>query len=140
MTGEEGLRVYTDGASRGNPGRAACAYVIVQGGRVLCERSIYLGVTTNNVAEYRAVIAALTAAQEYTDGPVTLYSDSELVVRQLTGRYRVNKEHLKDLHAEALRCTARFSSVVFEAVRRTDPWIRRADELCNLELDRGRSG
>jgi len=69
-----------------------------------------------------------------------VYSDSELVVRQLNGVYRVNKEHLRELRDEVLRLAGRFSSVTFSSVRRTDPWIGRADELCNRELDarRGR--
>jgi len=136
----EDLAIYTDGASRGNPGHAAYAFLFVRDGRAVLERSGYIGIATNNTAEYRAFIAALTEAARQTTGPVRVYSDSELVVRQLNGVYRVNKEHLRELRDEVLRLAGRFSSVTFSSVRRTDPWIGRADELCNRELDarRGR--
>ncbi|MDK2975354.1 MAG: ribonuclease [Methanofollis sp.] len=136
----EDLAIYTDGASRGNPGHAACAYLFVRDGQAVFERSEYLGIATNNTAEYRAVIAALTEAARQTRGPVRVYSDSELVVRQITGVYRVNKEHLRELRNEVLGLAGRFSSTAFVSVRRTDPWIRRADALCNRELDARRCG
>ncbi|NVO67357.1 ribonuclease HI family protein [Methanofollis tationis] len=140
MPETQDLEIYTDGASRGNPGHAAYAFLFVKGGRAVLERSEYLGIATNNTAEYRAIIAALTEASRQTDGPVRVYSDSELVVRQITGAYRVNKEHLRELKDEVLRIAGQFTSVTFVSVRRTDPWIGRADELCNRELDarRGR--
>lgn len=129
------LAIYTDGASRGNPGHAAYAFIFVRDGRAVLERSGYIGIATNNTAEYRAIIAALTEAAKETDGPVRIYSDSELVVRQLTGAYRVNKEHLRALKDEVLSLAGQFQSVAFAPVRRTDPWIGRADDLCNRELD-----
>ncbi|HDS63039.1 MAG TPA: ribonuclease HI family protein [Methanofollis liminatans] len=140
MPETQDLEIYTDGASRGNPGHAAYAFLFVKGGRAVLERSGYLGIATNNTAEYRAIIAALTEASRKIDGPVRVYSDSELVVRQITGAYRVNKEHLRELKDEVLRIAGQFPSVTFTSVRRTDPWIGRADELCNQELDarRGR--
>ncbi|EJG08104.1 ribonuclease H [Methanofollis liminatans DSM 4140] len=140
MPETQDLEIYTDGASRGNPGHAAYAFIFVRDGRAVLERSGYIGIATNNTAEYRAIIAALAEAAKDTDGPVRVYSDSELVIRQITGAYRVNKEHLRDLKDEVLRLAGRFSSVTFASVRRTEPWIGRADELCNRELDsrRGR--
>lgn len=136
----EDLAIYTDGASRGNPGHAAYAFLFVSEGRATLERSAYIGNATNNTAEYRAIIAALTEAAGLTAGPVRVHSDSELVVRQVNGVYRVNKDHLRALRDEVLGLAARFSSAAFISVRRTDPWIARADALCNRELDarRGR--
>lgn len=136
MSDEEKLEVYTDGAARGNPGHAAYAYLLVENGAVVLERSGYAGVATNNTAEYLAVIHALDAAAERTDRDVSVYSDSELVVRQMNGEYRVNKEHLKKLKAEVLDRTRLFRSVNFISVRRTNPFTARADRLCNEELDR----
>lgn len=136
MSDEGKLEVYTDGAARGNPGHAAYAYLLVEKGVVVLERSGYAGIATNNTAEYLAVIHALDAAAERTDGDVSVYSDSELVVRQMTGEYRVNKEHLRELKAEVLDRTRLFRSVSFISVRRTNPFTARADRLCNQELDR----
>ncbi|MBP2146150.1 ribonuclease HI [Methanofollis sp. W23] len=138
MTATErgGLAIYTDGASRGNPGPAAFAYLFVRDGEVVHEASGRAGVTTNNTAEYMAVIHALEEARAWTDGPVALYSDSQLVVRQLRGEYRVNKAHLRTLKEEVLGLAREFSAVTFSSVRRSDHYVSKADALCNLELDR----
>lgn len=136
MSDEGGLDIYTDGAARGNPGHAAYAYLLVADGAIVLEGSAYAGVTTNNTAEYLAIIHALEAAAGRTDGDLSVYSDSELVVRQMTGEYRVNKEHLRDLKARVLALAGRFRSVRFVSVRRTNPFIAQADRLCNDELDR----
>ncbi|QYZ78867.1 ribonuclease HI family protein [Methanofollis formosanus] len=139
-TDRGGLAIYTDGASRGNPGPAAYAYLFVRDGEVVHEASGLAGVTTNNTAEYMAVINALREARSWTDGPVDLYSDSELVVRQLRGEYRVNKEHLRALREEVFALAGAFSAVTFSSVRRSDRYVSRADALCNLELDRRERG
>jgi ribonuclease HI len=135
------VTVYTDGASRGNPGPAAWAYVIVRDGTVIATRSGYLGHATNNVAEYHAVINGLAEARIRTGDRVDVRSDSELVVRQLTGRYRIQKEHLIPLADEVRRQESAFAEVRFESVPREHPCIRIADRLCNEELDaRSRGG
>jgi len=91
--------LYTDGASRGNPGPAAIGAVIKDGqGRVLARISKRIGRTTNNQAEYRAVIAALEEAVRLGAAGVEIKSDSELVVRQINGRYRVKNPGLKPLY------------------------------------------
>ncbi|WP_298670292.1 ribonuclease HI family protein [uncultured Methanofollis sp.] len=136
MSDEGGFDIYTDGASRGNPGHAAYAYLFVEGGAVVLEDSGYAGVTTNNTAEYLAITHALEAAAGRTAGDLSVYSDSELVVRQMNGEYRVNKEHLRELKAGVLALVGRFRSVRFVSVRRTNPHIAQADRLCNEELDR----
>lgn len=132
---EASVRLYTDGASRGNPGDAAWAYVIVRDDAVVAGRSEFIGTATNNVAEYRAVINGLDAARAFTGGRLTVRSDSELVVRQLTGRYRITKEHLADLAGEVRQRMRNFTEVRFESVPREHPCIRVADRLCNETLD-----
>ncbi|MCK9277650.1 MAG: ribonuclease HI family protein [Methanoculleus sp.] len=140
VTATDTMTLYTDGASRGNPGDAAWAYVIVQGGSIAASRSGYIGTATNNVAEYHAVINGLEAARGFTRGRLEVRSDSELVVRQLTGRYRITKEHLADLAGEVRQRVRNFAEVRFESVPREHPCIQVADRLCNetLDAERGR--
>ncbi len=135
VTASDTVTLYTDGASRGNPGDAAWAYVIVQGGSVAASDSGYIGIATNNVAEYRAVINGLHAAQAFTQGRLKVRSDSELVVRQLTGRYRIRKEHLMVLADEVRQLVQGFAAVGFESVPREHPYIQVVDRLCNEVLD-----
>jgi len=124
-----------DGGSRGNPGPGALGYVLVDPrGREVDARGEPLGVVTNNVAEYRALIAGLEAAARHQADPLTVCMDSELVVRQMTGEYRVKHAGLKPLHVEAKRAAERLRSVRFVAVGREDN--ARADRLVNEALDR----
>jgi ribonuclease HI len=129
------IRCYTDGASRGNPGPSAYAFILVRGGTIIARESGFIGTGTNNVAEYEAVIRALDLAAEYGTGSVEVFSDSELVVRQLNGLYAVKKPHLGKLFEEVQKRISRFRSVKFVSVSREDPCIRKADDLCNEELD-----
>ncbi|HEV2459734.1 MAG TPA: ribonuclease HI family protein, partial [Ktedonobacterales bacterium] len=93
------LVLYTDGASRGNPGRAAAGIVLAdEHGTALVRDATYLGVLTNNQAEYRALILGLRAAARYNPSAVRVYMDSELVVRQMRGEYRVKHELLRPLY------------------------------------------
>ncbi len=135
----EVLYVYTDGASRGNPGPAAIAYIfgIVRGGKwVEIERySEYIGTATNNTAEYRAIIKALNEAHRYTRWKIKLHSDSELVIRQIKGEYRIKKEHLSVLCEEVYEKTKFYEWVEYFHVPRENPHIQECDRLCNLELD-----
>ena len=129
------LKINTDGASRGNPGAAAFAYVIERDGRPVAEEAGCLGEMTNNQAEYTALVRALEHALELApDGPVVVHSDSELMVKQLNGDYRVKNEELRPLYERALQLSRRFNQpVAFRHVRREQN--RRADELCNEALD-----
>ena len=129
------FEIYTDGASRGNPGPAAYAYLFLSGGTAIFETSSFLGDATNNTAEYRAIIAALEKAREYTGGPVTVFSDSELVIRQITSQYRITKPHLAELRKAVGALEPQFSSVLFRNVPRDNPFIQRCDQLCNETLD-----
>jgi ribonuclease HI len=126
---------YADGASRGNPGPSAIGIVVYDGeGREVHRESRRVGHGTNNEAEYRAAIAALEAALGLGATQVVLRMDSELVVRQLTGRYRVRNPRLAPLFNRVLALRGRFESLTFENVPRTAN--RLADRLANQALDR----
>jgi ribonuclease HI len=127
---------YSDGASRGNPGPASIGAVVIDPrGRVRHEVSERLGATTNNVAEYRGLIAALEAALALGARRVEARLDSELLVRQAIGRYRVKNPGLVPLHNRVLDLRGRFDEVVFRHVPRTQN--KRADALANQALDSG---
>lgn len=128
------LVLRVDGASRGNPGPAGTGVVIeVEGSESRLEFSSYLGETTNNVAEYRALLQGLEEAGKLAPAGLTVLSDSELLVRQMNGRYRVRAEHLKGLHDEALRRLRRFPGARILHVGREEN--RRADRLANRAID-----
>jgi ribonuclease HI len=129
------LTIHTDGASRGNPGAAAYAYVIEQDGELLIEEAGCLGQMTNNQAEYTALVRALEHALEIGGHHrVIVNSDSELMVKQMNGEYRVKNEELRDLYAQACALRKRFDGAVsIRHVRRAQN--KRADELCNEALD-----
>ena len=126
--------IQADGASRGNPGDSGIGAVIADArGRTIKELKYFLGIATNNVAEYRAVILALQKALDLGAGSVTLHLDSELVVRQLRGEYQVREGHLKLLHREALDILSQFSEYHIHHVPREEN--RRADQLANEAID-----
>jgi ribonuclease HI len=126
--------VYTDGGARGNPGPAAAAGVILaHDGTLLEEVSEYLGIATNNVAEYRALILTLRRALALNCRRVDIKLDSELVVKQLSGLYRVKDEKMIPLHSEVRRLLAKFEDLTIEHVRRERN--KRADKLVNAALD-----
>jgi len=129
------LTIHTDGASRGNPGAAACAYVIARDGDPNIEAAECLGDMTNNQAEYTALVRALEHALELGAGHnVTIYSDSELMVKQMRGEYRVKDDGLRELNQKARTLAGRFQGTVsFQHVRRANN--SRADALCNEALD-----
>jgi queuosine biosynthesis protein QueD len=131
---DEACRLHVDGAARGNPGPAAAAAVLYDaaGNEVWADAKL-LGVTTNNVAEYEALIMGLEAAAERCS-TLSVAADSELVVRQLAGHYRVRQPHLMPLYEEAKRLMGAFASVRVEHVPRKDN--ARADELANEALDK----
>jgi ribonuclease HI len=126
---------YADGASRGNPGPSAIGVVIFDGeGREVHRESRRVGHGTNNEAEYRAAVAALEAALGLGLSHLELRMDSELVVRQLTGRYRVRNPRLAPLYGRAVDLRSRFQSVTFRNLPRAEN--RLADTLANQALDR----
>ncbi|MDQ6692003.1 MAG: ribonuclease HI family protein [Candidatus Dormibacteraeota bacterium] len=136
MSGAESVVVHTDGASRGNPGPASIGVVIAGlDGRVLVEFGEALRPTTNNVAEYTAVVRALERAAELGARRVRMMMDSQLVVRQLNGSYRVKHVDMIPLYRRVLELIQRFESVTFEHVPREQNV--EADRLANQALDGG---
>lgn len=128
-----------DGGSRGNPGPAAYGFVLTDArGREIEARGEYIGTATNNVAEYRALIAGLQAAYAHGAVPLAVVMDSELVIRQMTGQYRVKNAGLKPLHLEAKQAAAKLAMVTWSSVAREDNG--RADGLVNEALDRALQG
>ena len=127
-------RLSTDGGARGNPGPAAYGYVLeTEDGTVLDAHGETIGVATNNVAEYSALIAGLKKALELGVGEVVVVSDSELVVKQMRGEYRVKNEALRELFLEASRLARQVGNVSYTAVRREHNTL--ADQLVNDALD-----
>jgi ribonuclease HI len=126
--------LFTDGGARGNPGPAAYGYVLeAVDGTLLAAHGERIGVATNNVAEYRALIAGLEKALELGLDEVGVVSDSELLVKQMTGEYRVKNEALKKLNDQAERVARRIGDVSYRAVRREHNEL--ADRLVNEALD-----
>ena len=127
-------RLSTDGGARGNPGPAAYGYVLeAADGTVLAAHGEAIGVATNNVAEYRALLAGLEKAVELGVDELEVVSDSELVVKQMRGEYRVKNAALRELSAEAARVARRIGAVTYTAVRREHNEL--ADRLVNEALD-----
>jgi ribonuclease HI/catechol 2,3-dioxygenase-like lactoylglutathione lyase family enzyme len=127
-------KLSTDGGARGNPGPAAFAYVLeADDGTVLEQRGEAIGVATNNVAEYRALVAGLEAAQRHGVDELEVVSDSELLVKQMRGEYRVKNEALRTLSLEAARTARAIGEVTYTAVRREHNEL--ADRLVNEALD-----
>lgn len=129
------LTIYTDGASRGNPGDAAIAFLICDRRKIIEEKAENIGKATNNEAEYRAIIAALEKAISMKAGRITLYSDSQLVVRQVKGEYRIKEARLKALFEKVKRLEKLFESVEYRNVPRENEFIAKADSLVNRALD-----
>lgn len=130
------ITINTDGGARGNPGPAAAAYVIARDGVVLTERGTYLGDSlTNNWAEYQGLIQGLARAREMglADDDTEVRMDSELIVKQMNGQYKVKHPEMKTLHAQVQDILEHFAAVRFVHVRRADN--KEADRLVNEALD-----
>ena len=129
-------KLSTDGGARGNPGPAAFGYVLETGdGTVLAAHGETIGVATNNVAEYRALVEGLKKAGELEVDEVEVVSDSELLVRQMSGDYKVKNEALRRLYEEATELADQMKKVTYTAVRREHNEL--ADRLVNEALDAG---
>ena len=132
---EDRLIIYFDGASRGNPGRAGAGIWITDGeGRKVSEVSRYLGHKTNNQAEYWALLLGLREAKRLGRKSLHIFTDSELVERQIKGIYRVRDLDLKALHRAVLQNLKTFSSVEIESIPREEN--READRLANEAIHR----
>ena len=127
-------RLFTDGGARGNPGPAAYGFVIeAADGSVLAAEGQAIGIATNNVAEYSALIAGLERAVELGLAELEVVSDSELLVKQMTGEYRVKNEALQELNGDARRLARKLRRVDYTAGRREHNEL--ADRLVNEALD-----
>jgi ribonuclease HI len=134
------LTIYTDGGSRGNPGPAAYAVVITDGGgKIVKEYGRYLGRMTNNEAEYNGAIAALKEAIALGAEEVDVFSDSEVMVKQVNGVYRCKAANLQPFLDEVRALRSRFKQSAFRNVPREHPMVSRADSLLNQEQDVMRS-
>jgi len=130
------LTVNVDGGARGNPGPAAIGAIVRDGdGEVLAERGERIGRATNNVAEYKALLLGIELAAELGAGELDLIGDSELIVRQVEGRYKVKDATMKELHGQVKAALAPFESWSIRHVRRESN--ADADRLVNAALDGG---
>jgi ribonuclease HI len=135
-TSSDAIVAYCDGGSRGNPGPAGFGvYIQDSTGKVLAELSQYLGKQTNNFAEYSALLAALEFAIAQGHRSLRVVSDSELMVKQMKGQYRVNSPELRPLYEEARRRVPQLEHFQIQHVLREKN--RHADRLANLAMDRG---
>lgn len=130
------LVIYSDGGSRGNPGPSAFAIVITKDGIVIHEHTEFLGINTNNYAEYRGLIAAIGKALEMKESEVEFVMDSELVIKQMRGEYKVKSPNIRELHEDAKAMSSLIPNVRFTHVKRENPMVSRADALLNAEMDR----
>lgn len=127
-------RLFTDGASRGNPGEAGAGIVLLDDdNQELVARSLYLGRSTNNVAEYKALILGLETAIQLGCSRLAIFMDSQLIVRQVQGRYKVKNANLKPLFDEVKSLLANINSWSIDHVPRAEN--KRADELANRGID-----
>ena len=130
----EKLVFYVDGASKGNPGKASIGFLIQDSsGKILKECGAPIGITTNNVAEYVALITALIEGLQFSQGEIEVRSDSLLLVKQMQGSYKVREEWLKRLHFIANRLARRYERITFIHVPREEN--ARADRLANSGIE-----
>lgn len=129
--------IHTDGGARGNPGPAAFAFIIERPGQPDMEEKGFLGEATNNIAEYTALVRALERAQTLGGKRLIIHSDSELMVRQMNGQYKVKNEGLLPLFRQARDLVDQFDHVDIRHVRREQN--KRADQLCNEAMDNPRA-
>jgi ribonuclease HI len=132
--GERAVRIYSDGAARGNPGPAGAGAVLIDAtGAVMARLGRFLGTRTNNVAEYEGLLLGLKHARDLGYREVEVRADSQLLIRQLKGEYAVRHAGLKPLHAEALRLLHAFDRYQLQHVPREENAL--ADEMSNRAID-----
>jgi ribonuclease HI len=128
--------VFSDGGARGNPGPAAIAFITLsENGQILMTKSRYIGLRTNNQAEYEALIAALESAVALNAEEITCHIDSELVAKHLTGKYTVKNLELRKMWNKVQELKRHFKKVSFKNVPRTNNQIQKVDKLVNETLD-----
>ena len=128
------VKVYTDGGARGNPGPAGIGAVIKEGGKVILEAKEYIGETTNNQAEYKALILGLKKAKELKAEEVECFLDSELVTKQMNREYKVKNKELAPLFVKAWNLSLGFKKIIFKHIYREKN--EEADRLVNEAIDK----
>jgi ribonuclease HI len=129
------LTIYSDGGARGNPGPSAFAVVVCKNGKIIHKHSEYIGINTNNVAEYRGLVYAAGYAIDSHHDDVEFVMDSELVIKQMNGQYKVRSKNLADMHNDVKAMVSNIRNVRFTHVKRSDPMIAAADALLNAAMD-----
>lgn len=130
------VKLYTDGGCRGNPGPGAIAYRILdENDNELECGSECIGHTTNNRAEYHALIKGLDCSAKHTRGAVNCYLDSELVIKQVTGPYRLKNDELRALYYKVKEKESPFDRVTYQHLKRTNPFIKQVDALVDQALE-----
>lgn len=130
------LKIYTDGAARGNPGSAAYSFLFVHNDSIIHQGFGFIGTATNNTAEYKAIINALKAAEKFHRGHIQVFSDSNLAVQQINRKWKINYPHLSELCNEVYQLCEKYEKVEFFHVSRKNSYIQKCDELCNSQLDK----
>lgn len=129
------LTLFTDGGSRGNPGPAASGFILLdQDGSTVHEEGKYLGITTNNVAEYTALVLGLEKALHLKAKIIEIKMDSELIVKQMKGEYRIKQPHLLEIADKVRKLLDKFEKFSFTHVRRE--YNKQADRMVNIALDK----
>ncbi len=129
------LKIYTDGAARGNPGPAAYAFMFVYNDDIIHKGYRYIGNATNNTAEYQAIISALKTAEKFHRGHLQIFSDSNLAIQQINKKWKINYPHLSEMCSEVYQLCEKYEKVEFFYVSRKNNYIQLCDELCNSKLD-----
>ncbi len=130
------LKIYTDGGARGNPGPAAIGVVVCDSaGKVIFEHADTIGIATNNTAEYCALIAGLELVKRFKAKEVDCFTDSELLVNQLSGNFKIKADHIRALYMRAKKAAELFDRVTYHHKPRETAMICEADRLVNEALD-----
>lgn len=129
------LKIYTDGAARGNPGPAACAFLFVHNNTIIHHGVSFIGKATNNQAEYQAIINALKAAESFHKGHLQIFSDSNLAIQQINKKWKINYPHLSKLCSKVYQLSEKYEKVEFFHIQRNNQFIQKCDKLCNDIID-----
>ena len=129
------LKIYSDGGARGNPGPSAFAVVVCRDEKIIHQHSEYIGINTNNVAEYRGLIYAAGYAIDSKEDDVEFIMDSKLVIEQMKGNYKVKAKNLVPMYLDVKAMVSNIRNVKFRHVNRTDKMITAADALLNRTMD-----
>lgn len=127
--------VYTDGGSKGNPGQAAIGIILVKDDQIIKEYGEYIGISTNNQAEYKAIIKALELCKALKEKKIICYSDSILLINQLNGLYKIKNKDLFKLILKIKKLEINFQEVRYNFVPRENPYIKKAHLLLHKYLD-----